>query len=403
MVIGGLITADKSSKTVVAQAETNMLSTAADLATLVNTKLNMEITLAAALASDLQLQTAAGAILTDGLAHHQPDIAALRQTLQNKFEALGGDYLGLFVTTADGQLYTGHLANGQEYKGSNIGDREYFKQVQTTKKPAISDIVRSKSTGQMIVVVVAPIVGKDDRFLGVLGLSMNAKHLANLVSAKTVGQTGHAFMVNSKGIVIAHPKEEFLLQLDLKGVEGMEAISGNMTAGKVGVDEYAFEGQGRVAGYAPVPLTQWSVGVSQAKEEFTHVSRALRLTIAVTAVLSLGAALLASVASSRSIVRPINRVMADLQVIAKGDLTRRVDETGGGEVGELARGINTMTSGFIRMFREMVNCTHTITLSSTRIERNSEHLNAGAYPTPFPTSRKSPRPLPQGKSRKGPS
>ena len=43
----------------------------------------------------------------------------------------------------------------------------------------------------------------------------------------------------------------------------METIMGDMLAHKDGVGSYVFEGIHKIAGYAPVDVTGWSIGVTQ--------------------------------------------------------------------------------------------------------------------------------------------
>jgi hypothetical protein len=58
-------------------------------------------------------------------------------------------------------------------------------------------------------------------------------------------------MVDSSEIIIAHPDEKNILQLDLKSLAGMENITRSMLAGQDGAEAYAYKGIDKVAALRP--------------------------------------------------------------------------------------------------------------------------------------------------------
>jgi archaellum component FlaC len=75
-------------------------------------------------------------------------------------------------------------------------------------------------------------------------------------------------MADSKGIVIAHPKQDLILKLDLTTLNGMESIVKNLLDQNTGVDTYTYKGIDKIAGFAPVVSTGWSICVTQNEAEF---------------------------------------------------------------------------------------------------------------------------------------
>ena len=61
-----------------------------------------------------------------------------------------------------------------------------------------------------------------------------------------------------------------------------------MLAGQAGVQEYRFEGMDKIAGYAPVEITKWSVGTTQPVSEFLEAADHIR-----NLILAVGAGFLA--------------------------------------------------------------------------------------------------------------
>ena len=83
---------------------------------------------------------------------------------------MGSNYQGVFVSDAEGNLFTGVLEGGAEYKGINVADREYFQTAKTTGKTTIGDIYRSKTTDKLICVICVPVKSAKQEFVGTLGL-----------------------------------------------------------------------------------------------------------------------------------------------------------------------------------------------------------------------------------------
>lgn len=230
----------------------------------------------------------------------------------------------------------------RQSKGSDVSSREYFQEAKQTRKAAVGDVVKSKATGELIAVICAPILSDSGDFLGLFGMPIKAEALTDLVANKKFGETGYAFMTNKTGMVIAHPQKEFILSLDLTKTEGLEEFGRTLTLGKPGTSSYTQQGVERIAGYAPVAMTGWSVAISQDKDELLSASRAIRNSTLTVTLLSLAVVATAIYFAARAIVMPINKAVAGLKDIAEGegDLRMRLPITSRDEVGEMSRWFN---------------------------------------------------------------
>ena len=92
----------------------------------------------------------------------------------------------------------------------------------------------------------------------------------------------------------------------------MKSIMDKMLAHQTGVETYIFEGIEKIAGFAPVDLTGWSVGVTQPKDEFMSSVIAMRKATILISVIFLGIAMAAIWFFSRSISKPICQIIDGL-------------------------------------------------------------------------------------------
>ena len=116
-------------------------------------------------------------------------------------------------------------------------------------------------------------------------------------------------MVDRTGLVVVHPNQDHVLKTNLAHSKGMETIMDHMLAGETGVKFYRFEGIEKIAGYAPVPATGWSIGVTQPSDEFLAAANSIRNIILVVGGLFLAVIIVGILYFSRSITRPINRAV----------------------------------------------------------------------------------------------
>ena len=142
--------------------------------------------------------------------------------------------------------------------------------------------------------------------------------LINLVADTKIGETGYAFMLDDKGFIIAHPKRELILDLNVPSTKGTEELGRNMTGQKRGILEYSFEGEEKISAFAPVGVRGWSIGVVEPKEELLAQVDAFRNQGIIIGVVLLGAALIVILLFGKSISKPIVRIVEGLS--ENGDL-----------------------------------------------------------------------------------
>ncbi len=383
LAIVGFISTYKASRSLEQQAKVAVQSGATDVAGLVDSVLAEEQKIATAYAANSLVKDVGQLVKEQGVENVAGQVLKLRMSMKEMYQQLGKQYLGIFVTDASGKLYTGERSDGSEYKGSDVSSRDYFQEAKRTGQAVVGELVVSKSTGELISVVCAPIYSSNKEFLGIFGMPMNASALTDIVSRKKIGETGYAFMVNREGLVISHPDAENLLKLNINDLQGMESIASAMLAGKTGVSSYVFKNIENIAGYAPVPIKGWSVAFTQSVEELSRPAYAIRNSIIiVTAVTLLVVSLLVFLAA-KAITGPINKIVENLKDIAEGegDLTRRLPDTSKDELGEMARCFNTFIEKLQGIIKNIAVDTEEVDASAKSLTTISRELSLNAGET----------------------
>ena len=237
------------------------------------------------------------------------NIDRLNRHLSKIMKQIGDQYEAIIVMNPEGVVFADG-SNG-EIKGLNVADRDYFKAAKEGKA-VIGTVIKSRITGNPAVPISAPLLGEGGEFVGSIATVLKIDFLVEKIAGTKLGKTGYAFMVDSTGRFIAHPRKELILQLELKNIKGMEAITSSMLAHKAGVESYVFEGISKISGFAPVGITGWSVGATQPTDEFLASSRAIRNGILLVGTIFLGLTIILVLFFARSISRPITRVVEGL-------------------------------------------------------------------------------------------
>jgi len=150
----------------------------------------------------------------------------------------------------------GNYWNSVDTELKSIAERPYFKAIMNNGAAfAVSDPVKSKTTGKDIIVAAVPIRDKSGQIMGVLGGSILLETIVKKIENIKIGEEGYAWIVNSTGLVIFHKNKDIVLKMSVndtssKDFSGMENVGKAIAAkntnfamyhnNKTDSDAYAF-------------------------------------------------------------------------------------------------------------------------------------------------------------------
>ena len=241
-------------------------------------------------------------------------------------------------------------------------------------KNVISDPVISKSIGVPIIVAAAPIKDDQGNVLGLLGGTIALSKITGIVNAEKFGDTGYAYMIDKTGLTIAHPHEEYLFKenfLQNKNASIVE-LTKKMTQGKKGVTHYKYEGQEKLAAYAPLKMNGWSIAMTTYEKEIIKDVDKLRgmvMLIGGIIILLIGISIYFLVTIT---INPILRISELTKVVAAGDLRVKVDVKRNDEIGVLAENFNHMIQSMHMLLVEMSRMGETTAATSEQMMLSSK-------------------------------
>jgi methyl-accepting chemotaxis protein len=218
----------------------------------------------------------------------------------------------------------------------NISDRDYFKTV-LTGSTAIGDPAYNKLTDKFTVVIAAPLWkdGKQNtEIVGVVGMSMDAKFLTDIVSTIKVSKNGGAYLINGEGTTIAHENFEIVKneENDIEAaktdssLESIAALEKKMTQGQSGFGKYSYAGQSKYLAYAPTGINGWSLAIITPASDFMDSTIKGLIIIGISSVLILLLGAYMAQRTGKHLGESVSLCTDRLKLLAAGDLTTEVPD-----------------------------------------------------------------------------
>ncbi len=282
------------------------------------------------------------------------------------------DYEDIYVTDISGNVIAaGTVLYAPE---RSFAKTATFKTVQHLGA-CIGEVTKSANEKNTVVPVLSPIVSQDGLFQGSVVLLLKLDGLIDKFSKTKIGETGYAFMIDKTGLVIAHPKTQHILKLNLATLPDLKDIISKMIDGSTGVDEYRFEGIDKIAGFAPVHLTGWSVGTTQPKSEFLSPVKAIWTFIVIIALVSIGLTLLMVFVFARNITTPLSLGVACAKKMAQGDFTQKIDINRNDEIGTLAAALKEMSTRLAQVIQAVKNTSCQVDSATNEVASGAQGLS----------------------------
>jgi len=382
LIVVGAISLQKAADALLNRARGEVYQVAEDLASMTEMVMEAELKFVRGMGLTPLVQEASQKVADQGVEGAKDTLMALDDHLAEVFASVGQGYELFVLADAAGQVASDSMGGAMREKQVNIKDRDYFIAAKQGKA-IIGEAVASRSSGNPVVVASTPVKTSGGAFAGVFIAVVKLDALSDKITSIKIGDTGYPYVINKDGVVLAHPNKEFIFELNVKTLEGMEEISRRMMARESGVEEYVFRDTRKIAGFVHVPLTGWSIAVTQDQSEFMADVRQMTLYNVIVGLIAMVVVGICLAFAARSITRPVNDAVSGLKDIStgEGDLTKRLAVASQDEVGILSKAVNTFMEKLQNMITDISQGVDTLSSSATQLSSISEQMTAGAENT----------------------
>ena len=355
----GFIAYDRAMRASLGQVHENIVLMAADGAKLVRSKLDFHLVVIQSIANRHVIRSM--------------DWGVQQPALENEIARM--KYLDMAVIATDG------TATHPDGNTAYAGDREYFKQAMAGES-VFSSVIIDRVTNSPIIIIATPIKGDDGKLKAVLIAKLDANLLCEITDAIKYGQTGYSYIIDDKGVLIAHNNRNFVMDQKNFIEEGktnpefeeVASMFKRMTQGESGFEDYLFMGKGRFFGYAPIKETGWSIAVGAMQDDVLAPIYQMRWMIGLASLVFFAIGIAIALLISRMVLLPVKNCVTLLRDISEGegDLTKRLPVDTKDEIGQLAQHFNTFVEKLQRIITEIAGNAATVASSATELSAVSK-------------------------------
>lgn len=321
--------------------------------------------------------------LSRAYVRYHPDSAEYRRAAEpfaNNFGAyIGGDALfyDVFLITPQGEIVYTHKResdfatnlNKGPYRDSQLA--QVFRESRFTLEGSISGFEHYAPSNAPAAFIAAPII-RDGVLLGVAAFQLDTQRIyqvaADSIGLGVTGETPLAKLIGAEEAVFVAPlrhdqQAAMRRKIDLKS--GAIPIRKSLYGERGSGVETDYAGKQVVAAWRYLPELRWGMVVKMDADEALAVVYQQRKNLlqALLALAVLGG--LAAFYLGRRLVVPLKAFALTANDIAKGDLSKRVNENRTDEIGALGGAFNRMTENLQTLYRTLED----------RVEERTRELN----------------------------
>jgi signal transduction histidine kinase len=226
--------------------------------------------------------------------------------------------------------------------GRDWSFRSFFRTMMRLPSVVISDVERAGPNGEDAIVIAVPIIGENEEFRGIalgmfrLDVASTSPFYGALIKLR-IGRDGAAYLVDGNRQVI------YASNSNLIGSLFSHPVTEEALTGRVGVTRTrSLDGEAVVAGFAPVPRTNWTLVVEQKWEDLVRPSQEYQRFLLLLLFLGIAIPTTVVMIGVRRITGPIEDFRIAAQRIAGGDFSHPITVQTRDELEDLANQFNRM-------------------------------------------------------------
>ena len=256
------------------------------------------------------------------------------------------------------------------FDGKDYSDREYVQQA-LQGNVYVSEPLVSKITGELTIMVAAPLYSSRGSIAGVVYFVPPETFLNDIVSSIKIGENSRAYMINKNGDTIADVTLDTITTQNIEreaqsdsSLKSRAALHAAMRRGENGFGSIRASDWPRFLAYAPVNGTDgWSVAVATPKMNYladTYFGIVINILVIIASIL---ASIVVALKLSSNISNPMRACAARMKLLVEGDLESPVPQVKGQDetaeltrsTAELVKGLNTISNDISYLLTEMAN------------------------------------------------
>ncbi|MFW5861518.1 MAG: methyl-accepting chemotaxis protein [Spirochaetota bacterium] len=283
-------------------------------------------------------------------------------------------YQDLFISTAESnpRIVSSILSNAEEKRWGNETLQETI-DLALQGETAVSPIVKSQITGLPVALVLAP-VKSGNSISALMCMTVNVGEFSqDIVQGVKIGKTGYPYLVNNKGVAVAHPDKSLIFDTDISEFSwGQKVLSGE-THDFIGYD---WKGAKKLLTYSKNDTYNIIAVSSIDNQDINSEARTMAwFMIAIGVAGIIIAAIIIYILVARKL-HPLEECKEVMTSFAGGDLTARyTSNVPGDEIGDIVTALNSTVDQFEDLISEIMVSAENLGQAVQQIASGNENLS----------------------------
>lgn len=299
----------------------------------------------------------------------------LKQTLSSKKIGEKGYF---YLLGLDGTLLIHPTNEGKNLKGISaieeiLTNKNGFIRYIRTTDPSKPIVYASYGFLENFNAILVATVHEND-YLGEVGAITERikNHVKDILRKTKIGKTGYYYVLDSNGVVIVHPKNDFIG----KNFSHFDFIK-EIIQKKSGVIRYKWEGKYKIVSFEYYKNLDWIIAAGSYEDEFigdtvkTIEIWIIGISIGISVVLFF----IINIIFSRFVSRPVDILSEEFKAIASGDLSHEIEYKRNDEMGIIIKNVKDMKNQMNITLCKVKRSADSVTNSSDSIELSSKEMS----------------------------
>ncbi|MDD3169205.1 MAG: methyl-accepting chemotaxis protein [Eubacteriales bacterium] len=202
----------------------------------------------------------------------------------------------------------------------DVTTREWYEDLQTKRKPFITEPYVDTVSGKTIVSIVAPVYKSETSdMIGATCLDISIDLITKMMEENKIGKTGFYVLATDKGSVFYHPNKDYIFK-PVSESDMSDNVIDSLTNKKEGGMSYSSDETKAVGYVSMVGDTGWVLATGLPEKEYDSTYNSVQTTMVIIFVLALIIIAGLIIFISRRITRPIKELASVANLLATGDV-----------------------------------------------------------------------------------
>lgn len=300
-----------------------------------------------------------------------PLLEQATKSLINNLSAVTG-HQTIFMTDKNGVVIS---SSYNPILKQNLSDKTYMSGALKGME-TISDIEISPLDKRPVIYFAEPIMDDNYNVLGTVGTSVYLDYFSTNLSLIKFGNTGYAYMTDSKGNIIYHPDKK-LINTKSTNTFLLNEISKNPRINNIIVKNgsYEYQGQEKVMAMARIPKANWDVVLCRDMNEIQAPIWRMFYQSLLILLIAIATATILGIFISGMIIKPISKVMKTMKEVSMGNLDIDLDNTYKDEAGAMFGSFADMVIKIRDIINNLNNSIKVLKEGSLELSKNSAYTS----------------------------